>query len=231
MRVTGAATVLTWIPSEAVTGAVLRKPFDLGLSHYDEPPPDRLDDLDAFVAADRCRFANHLSAWVEVADGAVVDYGHARPVVPRQHHAAGSGPQSLTFAAVALPDKRSATPEGTTAVRFEQTAGGRTGVPGAAARGPAAVRPVLRAARLVEPRAHPPRGRPPGVRADRGQPVPAALGLRRAGPAALQDLDDRLPRVEHHVVRRATPPGAPATPPRSCTRSRRRSSVSCPGGS
>jgi hypothetical protein len=128
MRVTGAATVLTWIPSEAVTGAVLRRPFDLGLSHYDEPPPDELTDLDAFVAADRCRFANHLSAWLEVSDGQVVDYGH-----DGQSYLGSTtlrvGPQSLSFAAVPLPDKRSATPQGTTAVRFEQTAGGRTGVP------------------------------------------------------------------------------------------------------
>lgn len=128
VRVTGAATAVTWIPSEAVTGAVLRVPFDLGLSHYDDPPPDAITDLDALVAADRCRFANHLDAWIEVEDGKVVDHGHnGRSLL-------GSttlrlGPQQLTFAAVALPDKRSATPLGDNAVRFEQTAGGRTGVP------------------------------------------------------------------------------------------------------
>jgi hypothetical protein len=128
VRVTGAATAVTWIPSGAITGAVLRMPFDLGLSHYDDPPPDAIDDLDALVAADRCRFANHLDAWIEVEDGKVVDHGHlGRSLL-------GSttlrlGPQALTFAAVALPDKRSVTPVGDDAVRFEQTAGGRTGVP------------------------------------------------------------------------------------------------------
>jgi hypothetical protein len=128
VRVTGAATAVTWIPSEAVTGALLRKPFDLGLSHYDDPPPDSIADLDALVAADRCRFANHLDAWIDVEDGKVVDHGHnGRSLLGAT--TLRLGPQALTFAAVAMPDKRSATPLGDDAVRFEQTAGGRTGVP------------------------------------------------------------------------------------------------------
>ena len=131
VRVTGAATAVSWIPSEAVTGAVLRVPFDLGLSHYDDPPPDALTDLgalEALVAADRCRFANHIDAWIEVEDGKVVDHGHhGRSLLGSTTLRLGR--QALTFAAVALPDKRSATPVGVDAVRFEQTAGGRTGVP------------------------------------------------------------------------------------------------------
>jgi hypothetical protein len=123
---------VSWIPSEAVTGAVFRVPFEVGMSHYDDPPPDRIDDIDAFLAADRARFANRLEAWVEVRDGHIVEFGHAG------RGRIGSttlrvGRFDATFAAVSLPDRRSAEPVedegGITAVRFEQTAGGRTGVP------------------------------------------------------------------------------------------------------
>lgn len=132
MRVQGSVTTISWIPSEAVTGAVFRVPFQVGMSRYDDPPPDRLDDLDAFLAADRARFANRLQAWIEVRDGQVVDFGH------EGRGRIGSttlrvGRFDATFAAVPLPDRQTADPvrtaQGTTAVRFEQTAGGRTGVP------------------------------------------------------------------------------------------------------
>ena len=123
---------VSWIPSEAVTGAVFRVPFEVGMSHYDDPPPDRIDDIDAFLAADRARFGNRLEAWIEVRDGHIVEFGHAG------RGRIGSttlrvGRFDATFAAVSLPDRRSAEPVedegGITAVRFEQTAGGRTGVP------------------------------------------------------------------------------------------------------
>lgn len=39
------------------------------------------------------------------------------------------GRQDMTFTAIALPDRRRAEPLGADAVRFEQTAGGRTGMP------------------------------------------------------------------------------------------------------
>ena len=131
-QVQGSVTTISWIPSEAVTGAVFRVPFQVGMSHYDDPPPHQIDDVDAYLAADRARFANSLDAWIAVRDGRVVDFGHAG------RGRIGSttlrvGRFDATFAAVSLPDRRSATPldEGQepTAVRFEQTAGGRTGVP------------------------------------------------------------------------------------------------------
>ena len=121
-------TAVSWIPSEAVTGAVYKAPFGVGLSHYDDPPPDVLPDIEAFLAADRARFVNRLTAWVDVRDGVIVDYGHTG-----QGRIGSStlriGGRGLTFAAVSLPDKQSAEPISQTAVRFEQTAGGRTGVP------------------------------------------------------------------------------------------------------
>jgi Cyclic nucleotide-binding domain len=120
---------------------VLRKPFDLGISKYDEPPPDEIDGetgLDGLRQADRFRFANRLSAWVDVDDaGGIVAHGQDG------HSFLGSttlrfAGQSMTFAAVALPDLQSTTevsrPDDAGAgrvagVRFEQTGGGRTGVP------------------------------------------------------------------------------------------------------
>lgn len=127
MRIESSVTSLSWIPSEAVTG-MMRLPFDMGVGHYDAPPPDVLDDLDALREADRFRFANELRAWIEVDDGKVVAWGHAG----RGH--IGStvvrlGPRAVVFQAVAFPDLQPEPEVGGTTVRFVQTAGGRTGVP------------------------------------------------------------------------------------------------------
>jgi cyclic nucleotide-binding protein len=130
VRIEGSATAISWIPSEAVTGLVYRLPFDLGVSHYDDPPPDRLPGVPEYLARDGARFANVLRAWIEVRDGEVVDHGQTglghigsttlRPLGPARE---------LTFAACALPDLQHARRLGPASVRFEQTAGGRTGVP------------------------------------------------------------------------------------------------------
>jgi hypothetical protein len=39
MRVESSVTAVSWIPSEAIQG-MTRLPFEMGLAHYDEPPPD-----------------------------------------------------------------------------------------------------------------------------------------------------------------------------------------------
>src|SRR5688500_12548596 len=44
MRHEASAVALTWIPSEAING-LLRKTFDVGITHYDEPPPEQLDPV------------------------------------------------------------------------------------------------------------------------------------------------------------------------------------------
>src|SRR4051794_3095018 len=75
MRIERDVVSLSWIPSEAVGGA-MKLSFDLGLTHYDEPPPERIDDLEALRASDRFRFANQLRAWVDVVDGQVADAGY-----------------------------------------------------------------------------------------------------------------------------------------------------------
>ena len=40
MRVESSVTSITWIPSEAVAG-MPKMPFEMGIAHYDEPPPER----------------------------------------------------------------------------------------------------------------------------------------------------------------------------------------------
>jgi hypothetical protein len=128
MRVQGSVTAVSWIPSESVTGAVFRVPFEVGMSHYDAPPPDRIDDIEALLQADRARFINRLEAWIEVENGSIVDSGIAGGgrIGSTTLRVAGKG---LTFAAVSLPDRQRVEPVGDSSVRFEQTAGGRTGVP------------------------------------------------------------------------------------------------------
>jgi hypothetical protein len=43
-------------------------PAGAGFTHYDDPPPDVVGDIDELRAADRFRFANVLRAWIEVDD-------------------------------------------------------------------------------------------------------------------------------------------------------------------
>jgi hypothetical protein len=75
MRIESSVTSLTWIPSEAIDG-MPKLPFELGVAHYDDPPPDRIESLDRLREADVFREANELSAWIEVEDGKITDYGH-----------------------------------------------------------------------------------------------------------------------------------------------------------
>ena len=127
MRYESSVTSLSWIPSEAVAG-MTKLPFEMGMAHYDAPPPDVLDELEALRQADAFRFANELRAWVEVEDGLIVRYGQAG-----QGHIGSTtvrlGRRAMVFPAVAFPDIRPEPEVSPTAVRFVQTAGGRTGVP------------------------------------------------------------------------------------------------------
>ncbi|MDH3309017.1 MAG: cyclic nucleotide-binding domain-containing protein, partial [Acidimicrobiia bacterium] len=129
MRFSATVTSLSWIPVEAITG-VMKLPMTLGISHYDDPPPEVIDDLEALRQADKFRFANELTGWIEVEDGAIVEAGYAGG----GHVGATTlrlARKSLTVPAVSLPDLRSE-PEITddkTSVRLVQTAGGRTGAP------------------------------------------------------------------------------------------------------
>ena len=127
MRIEKSVTSISWIPSEAMTG-IMKVPMDLGISHYDEPLPDRIESLEELRVNDRFRFANELRAWVDVEDGEIVDAGYSGG----GHIGATTiaiGPGSVTIPAVPFPDlQEEPVMEGTRA-RFRQTAGGRTGAP------------------------------------------------------------------------------------------------------
>ncbi|MDP8931282.1 MAG: hypothetical protein M3O70_22605 [Actinomycetota bacterium] len=127
MRIESSVTSISWIPSE-VLSAFTGLPFELGVFHYDAPPPERVadGDLQALYEADRLRFANELRAFVEVDDGRIIDHGHlGRGLMGWTTLRLGRG--SRTIPGVLLPVLRNV--EVTDAsVRFVQTVGGRTGV-------------------------------------------------------------------------------------------------------
>jgi hypothetical protein len=128
MRHRSSITTVSWIPSEAVEGSQ-RLAFDAGMAHYDEPPPDTIEDLRALRDADRFRFANVLSAWIEVdGGGAITDCGYDGGGLMGAT-TVKVGPVARTFEAIGLPDIAAKPERGAGWVRFTQTAGGRTGVP------------------------------------------------------------------------------------------------------
>jgi hypothetical protein len=127
MIIKSSVTSISWIPSEAVEG-VTKMPFEMGIAHYDDPPPDHLTSLESMREADAFRFANELTAWIEVENGRITGHGQAGggQIGATTLRLGGRG---MTFAAVALPDRRPAPVIGDGSVRFTQTTGGRTGVP------------------------------------------------------------------------------------------------------
>ena len=127
MRIESSVTSVSWIPSEAIEG-LAKLPFKAGFTHYDQPPPDRIDDLEALRRSDRFREANELRAYLEVDDGRIVGFGH----LGSGHIGATTvrvGPAAVTFPAVHLADLRPEPVVGPHSVRFIQTVGGRMGVP------------------------------------------------------------------------------------------------------
>lgn len=127
MRIESSVTSISWIPSEAIKG-MTKLPFDMGVAHYDEVPPEVLEDLEALRVADRFRFANELRGWIEVQDGKIVGYGQSGGGrIGATTMKLGS--RAATFQAVPYPDLRPEPEVTETSVRFVQTAGGRTGVP------------------------------------------------------------------------------------------------------
>lgn len=127
MRIESSVTSISWIPSEAVKG-MTKLPFEMGVAHYDEVPPEVLEDLETLRLADRFRFANELRAWIEVEDGKVI--GHGQSGGGRIGATTMKlGSRAATFQAVSYPDIRPDPEVTETSVRFVQTAGGRTGVP------------------------------------------------------------------------------------------------------
>jgi Cyclic nucleotide-binding domain len=127
MRIEKSVTSITWIPSEAISG-MPKLPFEMGVAHYDGPPPNRLDDLEALRQKDAFREANELRAWVEFEDGKPSVYGYsggAHLGVTRIK----LGRRELVFPAVKYPVLQAEPEVGDDSVRFVQSAGGHMGLP------------------------------------------------------------------------------------------------------
>ena len=67
MRVESSVSSVTWVPSDSVTG-VARLQFIVGLAGPDDPPPDRVDSVEALLAQNLVRQINELVAWAEFDD-------------------------------------------------------------------------------------------------------------------------------------------------------------------
>lgn len=127
MEITTSLTSVSWIPSEAITGHV-RLPMDLGLGHYDDPPPDRLDDVAVLAAAGAFRFASEVHVTADVRGARFVDVR----VEGRSHICPTDlslGSRTFQFAPVAFPDLEPAPELHDDRVVVRRTAGGRTGAP------------------------------------------------------------------------------------------------------
>ena len=231
MRHQSSITSLSWIPSEAVEGSQ-RLAFDAGMAHYDEPPPEVIEDLGGAarrrplplrerargLGRGRRRGPHHrLRPRGRRADGQ--HHGQARPAGAhlRGGRAARHRPKPVEPARAGCS--------------FTQTAGGRTGVP--------APRPVRRRpfvqwqAPLVWTTLS------LTIHAD-GKVKGAMTGASRfprhwvydddgraepqVGPGGLQGL---VPQVLRHATRRGATPtrrrSSPPSRPRSSARSRHRS--------
>jgi hypothetical protein len=127
MRIEKGVTSITWIPSEAIKG-MTKLPFEVGVTHYDDPPPDVIEDLDELLESGAIRFANVLKAWIEVEDGKVVDSGYSGGgKLGVTNFSVGS--RHMLFPTIAFPDKQTDPEIVGSSVRFVQTAGGRTPLP------------------------------------------------------------------------------------------------------
>jgi hypothetical protein len=128
MRIESSVTSVTWIPSEAIKG-MPKLPFEWGMAHYDEPPHDRLLDLEAMQENDLFREANELKAWIDADDdGTISDFGYSgrgRIGVMRIK----LGRREVAFPAVQYPLIQAEPEVGDGWVRFRQSAGGHMGLP------------------------------------------------------------------------------------------------------
>lgn len=131
MRVSGRATSLSWIPSESVAG-VLKGGFDLGLSHYDEPPVDNVGDTGVVTTLrddDRFRFANVLTGWADFADeGVSAGYGEDSGLLMGNTNVR-LGVATATFLGFSMPTLQAQPQVHDDRVVLVQTVGGRTGAP------------------------------------------------------------------------------------------------------
>src|SRR2546428_2027363 len=127
MRIESAVTSVSWIPSEAI-GGIMRAPFDLGPMHYDDPPADQIDDVQALARSGSVRFINHQRAWIEVEDGSIVGHGQSgRGWVGRTK--LGFGSRMILYPTIAMPDLPSQPASSGPSVRVVPTTGRRPAIP------------------------------------------------------------------------------------------------------
>ncbi len=127
MRFESSVTAVSWIPSEAIEG-MTRLPFDMGLFHYDDPPPDHIDSLKKLHEKDAFREVNELRAWIVVEDGKITSFGHSgRGLLGTTR--LKIGPRTISFPGIALDTLRPEPTVTDTSVRFVQTVGGRMALP------------------------------------------------------------------------------------------------------
>jgi hypothetical protein len=111
----------------------MRRGFELGLAHWDDPLPDKVsvpDDVHSLCREDRFRFANLLSGWAEVDDGRVVSAGFGDDSgLVMGSTTVRVAKVGATFRAVSLPTLQLEPEHAGESVTFTQTVGGRTGVP------------------------------------------------------------------------------------------------------
>jgi hypothetical protein len=127
MRFERSVTSISWLPSQAVQG-IVSLPFELGVTRYDLPPPDRIDDLEKMAEQGAFRFANHLNAFIEVERGQVVRWGHLGKgmISGSEVH---FGPARLRFTPLLYPVLRPEPFREHGGITFTQTVGGRTSLP------------------------------------------------------------------------------------------------------
>ena len=215
MRIERSVMSVSWIPSEAVTG-MTKAAFGVGVTHYDDPPPDVIEDLEALRANDGFRFANVLRGWVDVEGGRIVGAGYADDSKGRMGTTTVRfATKGITFAAHRLPrappgprDRRDVGP---LRADLRRPHGAPVAPPGQ----PPAVRPVEAAARVDDARARDPRRRPQRVQPHRREHVPASLGVRRRGQARTARPGSPTSRSGTCTRSGSTRRGATRTPPRS----------------
>ena len=199
VRIESSVTSVTWIPSEAIKG-MPKLPFEIGLAHYDEPPPDVIEDLDALRDADAFREANEAAAGSRSRTARSSTRHEGRGLIGVTQMKLG--PETMAFPAVKFPLIQPEPEVGPGWVRFVQTAGGRMGLPAPrrvrgkpyfqvnSASAWTTLQLIVYADGTAEGLAH------------RREPVPAPLDLRPRGPARREVGDDRLREVVPRVVRR-----------------------------
>ena len=126
-RFESSVTAVSWIPSEAISGPS-KIPFEFGVTHYDDPPPDQLEDLEELRRTDRFREANELRAFIEVEDGRIVTPAISARATSAPRRSASARRRSGSRPSTCRTSSRSPKSARRSA-RFVQTVGGRMGLP------------------------------------------------------------------------------------------------------